>query len=152
MAKSAERIGDLRFDRVYQKASVLAFVPGTSNSGGRCESTEPQLRLPTRFSEEEICMKWTVKLAALALAVSAPAALAQTTTPNVPAAPSTQNSGAGIAGQPGNKNGPAAKPGETVGSGSSASQPNPTVQTQDSSNIKGLPGGKSGPAVKQPDK
>ena len=93
-------------------------------------------------------MKWTISLAALALAVSAPAALAQTTTPDVSAAPSAQNSGAGIAGQPGNKNGPAAKPGGTVG----ANQTNPTVQLQDTSNIKGLPGGKSGPPATQPDR
>lgn len=58
-------------------------------------------------------------------------------------APSAQNSGAGIAGAAGNKNGPAPRQG-TVGS---ASQ-NPSVQQQDSSNIKGLPGNKSGPAVK----
>src|SRR5689334_12898589 len=58
-------------------------------------------------------------------------------------APSAQNSGAGIAGAAGNKNGPAARQG-TVGS---ASQ-NPSVQQQDSSNIKGLPGNKSGPPVK----
>jgi hypothetical protein len=60
------------------------------------------------------------------------------------AAPSAQNSGAGIAGAAGNKNGPA--PGQgTVGS---ASQ-NPVVQQQDSSNIKGLPGNKSGPPAKR---
>lgn len=58
-------------------------------------------------------------------------------------APSAQNSGAGIAGAAGNKNGPAARQG-TVGS---ASQ-NLSVQEQDSSNIKGVPGNKSGPPVK----
>jgi hypothetical protein len=59
-------------------------------------------------------------------------------------APSAQNSGAGIAGAAGNKNGPAPRQG-TVGS---ASQ-NLSVQEQDPSNIKGLPGNKSGPAVKR---
>ncbi|MET3972374.1 hypothetical protein ACVWXN_000122 [Bradyrhizobium sp. i1.4.4] len=59
-------------------------------------------------------------------------------------APSAQNSGAGISGSAGNKNGPPAQKG-TVGS----SQQNLSVQEQDSSNIKGLPGGKSGPATKQ---
>jgi hypothetical protein len=58
-------------------------------------------------------------------------------------APSAQNSGAGIAGAPGNKNGPTPRQG-TVGS---ASQ-NLPVQEQDSSNIKGLPGNKSGPPAK----
>ena len=86
-----------------------------------------------------------------ALALSAPVVLAQTTKPDVSGAPSAQNSGAGIAGQPGNKNGPAAKPGETIGASSSSNQQNPTVQQQDTSNIKGLPGNKSGPPAKEPD-
>jgi uncharacterized protein with LGFP repeats len=97
-------------------------------------------------------MKWIISLPVLALTVSAPAALAQTTNPDVSAAPSAQNSGAGIAGQPGNKNGPAARPGGTVGLTSGANQMNPTVQQQDTSNIKGLPGNKSGPPAKQPDR
>ncbi|WP_431015519.1 hypothetical protein [Bradyrhizobium pachyrhizi] len=87
-----------------------------------------------------------------ALALSAPVALAQTTKPDVSGAPSAQNSGAGIAGQPGNKNGPAAKPGETVGASSSSNQQDPTVQHQDTSNVKGLPGNKSGPPAKEPDR
>jgi len=82
----------------------------------------------------------------------APAALAQTQKPDVSAAPSAQNSGAGIAGQPGNKSGPAVKPAPgTVGS-TAPDQQNPTVQQQDSSNIKGMPGNKSGPPAKQPSK
>ncbi len=60
------------------------------------------------------------------------------------AAPSAQNSGAGIAGAPGNKNGPPARQG-TVGSNSS----NLSVQEQDFSNVKGLPGNKSGPPAKR---
>ena len=95
-------------------------------------------------------MKWIVSLAALALAATAPAALAQTK-PDVSAAPSAQNSGAGIAGQPGNKNGPAVTPSDTVGSSSTMNQQNPTVQQQDTSNIKGLPGNKNGPPAKRPD-
>lgn len=94
-------------------------------------------------------MRWITL--AIALTVSGSAAVAQTTKPDVSAAPSSQSSGVGIAGQPGNKNGPAAKPGETVGS-STQTQQNPTVQQQDTSNIKGLPGNKSGPAAKQPDR
>jgi uncharacterized protein with LGFP repeats len=97
-------------------------------------------------------MKWIISLPVLALTVSAPAALAQTTNPDVSAARSAQNSGAGIAGQPGNKNGPAARPEGTVGLTSGANQMNPTVQQQDTSNIKGLPGNKSGPPAKQSDR
>ncbi|MCC8980260.1 MULTISPECIES: hypothetical protein [Bradyrhizobium] len=58
--------------------------------------------------------------------------------------PSAQNSGTGISGAPGNKNGP--PPGQsTVGSGSQ----NLHVQEQDPSNVKGLPGNKSGPPAKR---
>ncbi|WP_245316665.1 hypothetical protein ACNJX9_08575 [Bradyrhizobium sp. DASA03076] len=58
--------------------------------------------------------------------------------------PSARNSGTGIAGAPGNKNGPPAQKG-TVG----AASQNSTVQQQDSSNIKGLPGNKSGEPAKR---
>jgi hypothetical protein len=58
--------------------------------------------------------------------------------------PSAQNSGAGIAGASGNKNGPAANK-TTVGS----SSPNVSAQDQDSANVKGLPGNKSGPPAKR---
>jgi hypothetical protein len=95
-------------------------------------------------------MKRILSMAILALAISGSAALAQTTNPGVSTAPSAPNSGAGVAGQPGNKNGPAAKPGGTVGSGVGAQ--NPSDQTQDTSNIKGLPGNKSGPPAKQSDR
>jgi hypothetical protein len=59
-------------------------------------------------------------------------------------APNAPNSGTGIAGAPGNKNGPPAQHG-TVGSSSK----NPSVEQQDSSNVKGLPGNKSGPPAKR---
>ncbi len=81
--------------------------------------------------------------AGLLLAVPA---LAQTTTP----APTTPNSGAGIAGPAGSKNGPAAKP--MAGAGGTT-QDNPAVGNAtagDASKIPGKPGGKSGPAVKPP--
>lgn len=57
--------------------------------------------------------------------------------------PSAQNSGTGITGAPGGKNGPSQQ--GTVGS---ASQ-NLSVQEQDPSNVKGLPGNKSGPPAKR---
>jgi hypothetical protein len=97
-------------------------------------------------------MKRMLSMAILALAISAPAALAQTTNPGVSTAPSPPNSGAGIAGQPGAKSGPAARPGDTVGSAAGANQQNSTDQLQDTSNIKGLPGNKSGPPAKQSDR
>ena len=78
------------------------------------------------------------------LVITALPALAQTNNPGVPSAP---NSGAGVSGYPGNKNGPPAK--GTVGSSSSTSQEN-TVRQQDSSKIQGMPGNKSGPPAKQP--
>jgi hypothetical protein len=66
--------------------------------------------------------------------VGGPAAFAQTTT--------APNSGAGVPGSPGNKSGPAVKPGEH----------NPTVSGQDQSKVPGLPGNKSGPAPQKPPK
>jgi hypothetical protein len=95
-------------------------------------------------------MRWIVSGFALALALSAPAAFAQTKTPNVSGAPSAQNSGAGIAGQPGNKNGPAMKPGAkgTVGSSMNNPQNPAAVQQQDSSKVKGMRGNKNGPPAK----
>ena len=94
-------------------------------------------------------MKQIVILAALALAAFPPAALSQTARPDVSNAPSAQNSGAGIPGLPGNKSGPAVKPG-TVGSNSTPNQQNPTVRQQDPSNIKGQPANKSGPPARHP--
>jgi hypothetical protein len=93
-------------------------------------------------------MKRILSTLGLALVISTSAALAQTTKPDPSTAPSANKSGAGIAGQPGNKNGPAAKPSDTVGSGSSANQQTSPSQQQDTSNVKGLPGNKSGPAVR----
>jgi hypothetical protein len=66
---------------------------------------------------------------------------------NAAAAPSAQNSGAGVAGMAGNKNGPPANKG-TVGS--ARDQGNLSTQEQDPSNVKGLPGNKSGPSQKSP--
>ena len=59
------------------------------------------------------------------------------------------NSGAGIAGQPGNKSGPPANSAAgTTGSGTSSSAQSPSGQ--DASKVPGLPGSKSGPAVRPP--
>jgi hypothetical protein len=75
-----------------------------------------------------------ILLIAAITVIGAPAALAQTTT--------APNSGAGVPGAPGNKSGPAVKPGEH----------NPTVSGQDQSKVPGLPGNKSGPAPQKPSK
>ncbi|WP_407159671.1 hypothetical protein [Bradyrhizobium sp. STM 3557] len=95
-------------------------------------------------------MRAILSLVAAGLLVSATAVSAQNVQPNS-APPSAQNSGAGIQGAPGNKNGPPAKSG-TVGSSSSSTmdRQNPNVSAQDPANVKGLPGNKSGPAVKKP--
>lgn len=100
-------------------------------------------------------MKVTGAVILVALALPA-AAWAQSSKPDVSSAPSAQNSGAGIAGQPGNKNGPAAKPGEskpgeTVGSSSTNATGNTAVQSQDAAKIQGAPGNKSGPPAKRPE-
>jgi hypothetical protein len=84
--------------------------------------------------------------AAAVLAMLAMPAMAQSTGTN---SPSAHNSGAGIAGQPGNKNGPAAKPGQDQ---TATSQANSATSLQDPSKIPGKPGGKSGPAVMPPSK
>jgi len=92
-------------------------------------------------------MRRMIVAVALASAVLVPAAIAQHKESDVSTAPSAQNSGTGIAGQPGSKSGPAAKPG-TIGS---SNQGNPAVQQQDPAKIPGLPGNKSGqPLQKQP--
>ncbi|MGC2085288.1 MAG: hypothetical protein WA702_18245 [Bradyrhizobium sp.] len=92
-------------------------------------------------------MKAIMSVVAAGLLMSATAASAQSVQPN--AAPSAQNSGAGIQGAPGNKNGPATNSG-TVGSSATTGGQNPSVSAQDPSNVKGLPGNKSGPAAKKP--
>jgi hypothetical protein len=91
-------------------------------------------------------MKRIISVLALASATLAVPAFAQTDKPNV-TAPSANNSGAGIAGQPGNKNGPAPNKG-TVGAATNSE--NPTVSNQDAANVKGMPGNKNGPPAKPP--
>src|SRR3954453_1245939 len=89
-----------------------------------------------------------ISLIALGLATLAVPVSAQTDKPNV-SAPSANNSGAGIAGYPGNKNGPAANKG-TVGSSQATNPVSPTVGNQDAAKVRGLPGNKNGPAAKKP--
>ena len=86
--------------------------------------------------------------AAAVLAMLATPALAQTTGNSTINSPSAHNSGAGIAGQPGGKNGPAAK--SDTNQTASSQQTNSTTSLQDTSKIPGKPGSKSGPAVTPP--
>ena len=77
--------------------------------------------------------------AAILAMLWAASASAQSTTPT----PISPNSGAGVQGMPGNKNGPAVTP--NAPSNSSAGQ---SGLQNDVSKVPGAPGGKSGPAVK----
>ena len=97
-------------------------------------------------------MKPIVSLIACAFVVSATSALAQGGQQQTTQPPSAQNSGAGIQGAPGNKNGPTATDSGTVGSSSTTTinRHNPDVSAQDPSNVKGMPGNKSGPPAKKP--
>jgi hypothetical protein len=99
---------------------------------------------PVGVTTEVGTMKKMASAIVFSLAVMSAPALAQTNSNTNVQTPSAQNSGAGIAGQPGNKNGPPAK--GTVGS--STSTQSETVQ--DAAKIKGMPGNKSGPPAKQP--
>jgi hypothetical protein len=81
-------------------------------------------------------MRVPVLTAITVLCIATPA-LAQTSPQ-----PTSPNSGAGVAGQPGSKNGPDAKSGIT-GQGNAV---------QDTSKIPGKAGSKSGPAVNPPAK
>ncbi len=93
-------------------------------------------------------MKRIISALAIASTTLVLPAFAQTNQPGV-SVPSAQNSGAGIPGYRGNKNGPAAAPqGGTVGS--AARPDNPTVRNQDPAHIQGLPGNKSGPPARPP--
>ena len=94
-------------------------------------------------------MRLSILTTALALAIVVPAALAQTTIPDVSTSPSAKNSGAGIPSVSGTQGGTAIKS-DTVGESSTSNQENPTVRQQDPVNIPGLPGNKSGPPVRQP--
>jgi hypothetical protein len=97
---------------------------------------------PIRQKMEAPMMRLFVSAVALML-VALPAS-AQTG--GTMTAPSGQNSGAGIPGQPGNKNGPPAH-----GSmGTSTGQSNESTREQDSAKIPGMRGNKSGPAAHPP--
>ena len=101
-------------------------------------------------------MKWMGSVA-VALAMSTLTASADATNPHVPSVqnsgtaipqvttPSAGNSGAGIAGFAGNKNGLAAQP----GMGRFGTVTNLAVAEQDPANVKGLPGSKSGPPARE---
>ena len=123
-------------------SAALSWSGDKSEGGDPMPGTEHLFRSSTgviKAPEPNMTFRLTGAIAILAM-VALPA-LAQTQT-----SPSSQNSGAGIAGQPGGKNGPAPK------STASNDQNNPTTQLQDTSKIQGKPGSKSGPAVNPPSK
>ena len=68
----------------------------------------------------------------------------------------SKNSGAGVKGMPGNKNGPAPMKSGTTGQGMSNQDSNnqkaPRSGKDDAAKVSGKPGGKSGPAVMPPSK
>ena len=76
-------------------------------------------------------------IVAAAVMIVAPTAFAQS--PNQ----QQNNSGAGVAGMPGNKSGPAMNK-------SGKSQMAPGAPHQDASKVQGMPGNKSGPAARPP--
>jgi hypothetical protein len=82
--------------------------------------------------------------AAMLALIASPAIAAQNPASTSDNAPSGQNSGAGISGQPGGKNGPAAT---AQGGTATSGQTDPATRLQDTSKIPGKAGGKSGPAV-----
>jgi hypothetical protein len=130
----------------YRKSAAPVASLGTRRHSRRSDLMRGgNSRASKQAQERTHIMRWISSSLAFVLALSAPAVFAQTTKPDVSAAPSAQNSGAGIAGQPGGKSGPAAPRRDTVGSGVSTNPQNPTVQQQDTSKIKGMPGNKSGP-------
>ena len=86
---------------------------------------------------------------ASALALLALPAMAQTGT-STQSPPSAQNSGTGITGAPGSKNGPALNQSGTTGTGSGESDHNKATQQRDSAKVPGMKGGKSGPAERSP--
>jgi uncharacterized membrane protein len=87
-----------------------------------------------------------LQAAALLALIASPAFAAQNTA-GPDNAPSAQNSGVGIAGQPGGKNGPATN---AQGQVAHSDQANSTTHLQDTAKIPGQAGGKSGPAVMPP--
>jgi hypothetical protein len=88
-----------------------------------------------------------LQAAALLALIASPASAGENITTSSNNVPGAQNSGAGIAGQPGGKNGPATN---VQGQVANSDQTDSTTRLQDTSKIPGKAGGKSGPAVMPP--
>jgi hypothetical protein len=97
-------------------------------------------------------LKVLIGAVALGITTLPTAAVAQATSPQggQMSQPSTPNSGAGIAGQPGNKNGPAAKGSGTTGAAPGSAQTGNRANAPEAAKVPGLPGSKSGPSVSPP--
>lgn len=91
----------------------------------------------------------TMSAIMLALTITALPAMARTSAPNV-SIPSAQNSGTGIAGLPGDEDGPAALPGAAPGSSAAMRPFSLSIREQDTADIKGLPGTEDGSSMKPP--
>ncbi|MBR0797425.1 hypothetical protein JQ615_18720 [Bradyrhizobium jicamae] len=85
----------------------------------------------------------------LALTIAALPAMARTAAPNI-SIPSSQNSGTGIAGLPGDEAGPAVQPGAMPGASAAMRPSSLSVREQDTADIRGLPGTEAGPSMKPP--
>ena len=96
-------------------------------------------------------MKKTKIMSAImfALTVTTLPAMARTSASNV-LIPSAQDSGVGIAGLPGDEDGPAVQPGAVVGSSAAMRRSSLSAREQDAANIPGLPGTEAGPSLKPP--
>jgi hypothetical protein len=110
------------YEQERQQAAVVVYTDAAFNAATHIEK------------KEETSMRSTVAIVLAAMLASS-MAFAQSDT----------NSGAGVAGKPGSKSGPA-----MTKSGSGPSNQNGT--NPDQSHVKGMPGNKSGPAVKPPSK
>jgi hypothetical protein len=126
--------------RSAQPASSAPFLLAT------WFSSEGELRTSAAVAQLGISQTGRSMMRALAILTVLPLVLtAPAFGQNAQQQPTSPNSGAGIAGQPGSKSGPAAKsPSATTGSGVGESR------NQDAAKVPGLPGSKSGPAVKPP--
>ncbi|MCC8937569.1 hypothetical protein H8A99_14075 [Bradyrhizobium sp. Arg68] len=125
-------------------AAVIATAPTmVQPAAGQNQQSEADKGVKTRNSGESGYVGAQEKPGTAATPPGRPDDAAASST-GATSSPSAQNSGTGISGAPGNKNGPA------LGQSTVGSNPqNEHVKQQDPSNIKGLPGNKSGPPAKR---
>ena len=91
----------------------------------------------------------TMSAIMFALTITAVPAMARTSAASV-SIPSAQNSGTGIAGLPGDEDGPAVMPGISAHPSAAQRPFSLSVREQDAADIRGLPGTESGPTMQPP--